>query len=101
MLDASGRRARASQACRRATSRTIDGRRIDRGPRGRVVRKRSASVRLPGHDGTELDILRLQDPEGYRVSGNDQNPGNDRPDFTTMSPADRLAYHRRRLGLGR
>ena len=26
---------------------------------------------------------------------------NGRPDFTTMSPADRLDYHRRRLGLGR
>ncbi|HMF38464.1 MAG TPA: hypothetical protein VKF17_17620, partial [Isosphaeraceae bacterium] len=26
---------------------------------------------------------------------------NGRPDFATMSPADRLVYHRRRLGLGR
>ena len=27
--------------------------------------------------------------------------GNGRPDFARMSPADRLAYHRQRLGLGR
>jgi hypothetical protein len=26
---------------------------------------------------------------------------NGRPDFAKMSPADRLAYHRQRLGLGR
>jgi hypothetical protein len=28
-------------------------------------------------------------------------PANGRPDFARMSPADRLAYHRERLGLGR
>jgi hypothetical protein len=28
-------------------------------------------------------------------------PDNGRPDFARMSPTDRLAYHRRRLGLGR
>ena len=27
--------------------------------------------------------------------------GNGHPDFTRMSPAERLAYHRERLGLGR
>ena len=63
-------------------------------------------MRLPGRDDTELNSLRLQDPEGYRVSGNDQNLGPssilERPArLRPMSPAERLAYHRERLGLGR
>jgi hypothetical protein len=36
------------------------------------------------------------------VSSNGPSPGaNGRPDFAKMTPAERLAYHRQRLGLGR
>ncbi len=34
-------------------------------------------------------------------SSNGQPPSNGRPDFARMTPAERLAYHRERLGLGR
>ena len=47
--------------------------------------------------------------ESYSVSrynhatsiGNGRTHANGRPDFTRMTPAERLAYHRERLGLGR
>ena len=35
------------------------------------------------------------------VSNGVSGSSNGRPDFTTMSPSERLAYHRQRLGLGR
>jgi hypothetical protein len=35
------------------------------------------------------------------VANRHSSPSNSRPDFTRMSPAERLAYHRERLGLGR
>jgi hypothetical protein len=35
------------------------------------------------------------------VTNGHSAPSNGRPDFTRMSPAERLAYHRQRLGLGR
>ena len=35
------------------------------------------------------------------VTNGHSAPSNGRPDFTKMSPAERLAYHRQRLGLGR
>jgi hypothetical protein len=34
-------------------------------------------------------------------SGNGRAHANGRPDFARMTPAERLAYHRERLGLGR
>ncbi len=35
------------------------------------------------------------------ANGNGQHQSNGRPDFTRMTPVERLAYHRERLGLGR
>jgi hypothetical protein len=37
----------------------------------------------------------------HHVSSNGNPQANGRPDFGRMTPAERLAYHRERLGLGR
>jgi hypothetical protein len=47
------------------------------------------------------ESARLQPATDGKVATSHSPSINGRPDFSKMSPADRLAYHRQRLGLGR
>ncbi len=50
---------------------------------------------------TESKSVAARGYSSFESNGRDEPSSNGRPDFARMSPTDRLAYHRRRLGLGR
>ena len=59
---------------------------------------------LPGRAAATVRSSPNQSPRASRQHHIQQStaghPSNGRPDFARMSPAERLAYHRERLGLG-
>jgi hypothetical protein len=70
--------------------------------------KPAAATAANGHCGCDRPRVTESKPAAARHVVSQQQPrvtfstnGNGHPDFTRMSPADRLAYHRDRLGLGR